>query len=208
MTPFDLRDGNGAPADAGGASAPREISRLQPPRLATANDIRELVQYLKRRPHGVNVHDVPQPIRKRIFFPAKVASYEFWELVEVRHDRVTLTRLGWEFARSLDPEARAYRELLTSTPFYRGGLGWIRRERIDVVTQDELASYWRREFDWNFLNSDDRDLGSAVVTFFHLCQAAEVGAMTIGKRGQPARLRVWREVLQHLIAREPDCALE
>jgi hypothetical protein len=187
MTLIETANGNGSHTDSDLYSAVREL----PPRLATANDIRELVQYLKRRPAGVNIHDVPQPIKKRIFFPAKIASYEFWGLVNVERDRIRLTPLGYDFARSLDPEARAYRELLDNTPFYRGALEWIQREHIDLVTQGEIADYWRKEFAWMFINSDEKNLGSAVVTFFQLCQAAEVGAMTIGKRGQPARLRVW-----------------
>jgi hypothetical protein len=196
------RDGHNSNSSARSSSLIRTANEFQlakPPRLATANDIRELVQYLKRRPAGVNIHDVPQPIKKRIFYPAKVASYEFWGLVIVNRDRVSLTAAGWEFARSLEPEAKVYRALLNSNSFYLGALEWVHRERIEVLTQDELAAFWQREFAWVFLDSEERELGSAVVTFFHLCQAAELGAMTIGKRGQPARLRIWRENLAQII---------
>jgi len=196
MTGNEQTNGNGSHLSPGVVTTRNEFRRAQPPRLATANDIRELVQYLKRRPSGVNIHDVPQPIKKRIFYPTKIMSYELWGLVTVNRDRVTLTAAGWEFARSLEPEANAYRDLLNSSSFYRGALAWIERERIEVLRQDELAGFWQREFAWALVDSDERELGSAVVTFFHLCQAAELGALTIGKRGQPARLRVWRENLQ------------
>ncbi len=46
------------------------------PTLTTANDVRELVQYLKKRPDGVIVSEVAQPIKKRIFYPPKVSAYE------------------------------------------------------------------------------------------------------------------------------------
>ena len=194
MNGAEQPNGNGSLASSGIATV-EDFPLAKPPRLATANDIRELVQYLKRRPEGLNLHDVPQPIKKRIFYPAKIASYEFWGLVSVKRDRITLTELGWQFARRLEPEAEAYRDLLLNTSFYRGALEWVQHERIDLLTQDELAAFWQREFAWVFVNSDERDLCGAVVSFFHLCQAAELGAMTMGKRGQPARLRVWREVL-------------
>lgn len=187
-------------------AATEEFHRVNPPRLATANDIRELVQYLKRRPDGANVQDVPQPIKKRIFYPAKIACYEFWGLVNVKRDRLTLTPLGWQFAHSLEPEARAYRDLLNSASFYRGALEWIQSEHIDVLTQDELACYWQKEFAWAFVNSDEKEIAGTIVTFFHLCQAAELGAMTIGKRGQPARLRVWREGLLQALYADPTLA--
>ncbi|HJZ82937.1 MAG TPA: hypothetical protein VKD91_21400 [Pyrinomonadaceae bacterium] len=143
---------------------------------------------------------MPQPIKKRIFYPPKIASYEFWGLITFKRDRLVLTPLGWEFARSLEPEANAYRELLNSTSFYRATVEWIEREHIEVLNQNELAAYWQNEFAWVFVDSDEKDLASAIVTFFHLCQAAELGAMTIGKRGQPARLRVWHETLAQALA--------
>ena len=195
MTLIQDTQSNGSPSIAGHLPAINKTHASEPPRLATANDVRELVQYLKRRPEGVNIHDVPQPIKKRIYYPTKTASYEYWGLITVKRDRVTLTTLGWEFARSLEPEAKAYRELINATSFYRAALEWIKSERFDVVKQDELANYWQKEFAWVFLNSSANDLTRSVVTFFHLCQAAELGAMTIGKRGLPARMRFWPESL-------------
>ncbi|PWT92330.1 MAG: hypothetical protein C5B55_06595 [Blastocatellia bacterium] len=166
-----------------------------PPRLATANDIRELVQFLKRRPHGVSTHEIPQPLKKRVFHPTKIECYQFWGLVSVNRGRLVLTHLGWQFAHSLDPEARAYRELLESVSIYRAAVEWIEREHLDVLTQDELGSYWREECPWAFVKSAEEDLTAAVITFFHICQAAELGTMTLGKRGQPGRLLIWHEVL-------------
>ena len=90
--------------------APDDMQLMKPPRLATANDVRELVQYLKRFPDGINLYDVPQPTKKRVFYPTKIAAYESGALVNVRRNRIALTPLGWKFARSLEPEAGAYRD--------------------------------------------------------------------------------------------------
>src|ERR1700694_1871575 len=119
------------PATAGDEAA--LIRKL--PTLATANDVRELVQYLKRRPDGINLCDVPQPIKKRTFCPQKIAAYESWGLLNRKGDRLSLTPLCWEFARSLEPEARAYRDLLKGSVLCRAALEWIQRERIELVTK-------------------------------------------------------------------------
>jgi hypothetical protein len=108
-----------------------------------------------------------------------------------------LTPVGWEFARSLDPEAVMYRLLLCRTPLYRACLGWLYGEATDVVNQDEVISYWRAHHPEGLGPERNDDRGHAV-SFFHLCQAAELGTMTIGKRGQPARLRLLREELHAL----------
>ncbi|MBA3715956.1 MAG: nucleotide-binding protein [Pyrinomonadaceae bacterium] len=68
-----------------------------------------------------------------------------------------------------------------------------------VITHDEVVKYWQ-EHHSNALNGNDtKSVEGNVVCFFHLCQAAELGTMTIGKRGQPARLRVLHDELCKLI---------
>lgn len=165
------------------------------PRLATANDIREVVQYLKQRPGGVNIHDVVQPIKKRVFYPAKIAAYELWGLVARTGDHLALAPLGWEFAKHLEPESQAYRALLWRTPCYRDALERINGESLSVVIRNDLGRYWRPSILEDPTDSQEKDFEGSVVSFFHLCQAAELGTMTIGKRGHPARLRVWRDAL-------------
>ena len=176
-----------------------EMKAKNLPTLATANDVREVVQYLKQRPDGVNICDVVQPIKKRIFYPPKVAAYEFWGLVTRTGERLKLTPLGWDFARSLEPEAQAYRMLLDNAMLYIAALRWIQDQRLDLVNKDDLESFWQSHFPELFADTEPKEVGGIVVSFFHLCQAAELGTMTIGKRGQPARLRIWRDaLLQHL----------
>src|SRR6266576_3970700 len=150
MTPIEQPNGNYSPTVVEAPCVSGDMHMMRPPRLATANDVRELVQYLKRNHEGVNLHDVPQPIKKRIFYPAKIAAYESWGLVNVRRDRIALTRLGWDFARSLEPEAEAYRDLIKNTALYRDALDWIQREEIELLTQNDLSSYWREICAWTF----------------------------------------------------------
>lgn len=183
------------------ANEQEELKAKTLPTMATANDVREVVQYLKQRPEGVNSCDVVQPIKKRIFYPAKVAAYELWGLVTRTGERVKLTSLGWEFAKSLEPEARAYRALIERTKLYREALQWVHDQGLDLITTNDIASYWQARFSAVFGDDQDADLGKTVVSFFHLCQAAELGTMTIGKRGQPARLRVWRAALLEYVDR-------
>src|SRR6266403_967466 len=71
----------------GSAAATEGVELKKLPTLATANDVRELVQYLKRRPEGINLFDVPQPSKKRTFCKPKIAAYESWGLVEKKGDR-------------------------------------------------------------------------------------------------------------------------
>jgi hypothetical protein len=170
------------------------------PVLATPGDLREAVQYLKRKPTGVSVVEALADARRRVFEPRKVAAYEAWGVVARRGERLLLTRRGREFARTLEPETRAYRALLDSNPLYRAALAWIRRQGLDLVTYSDVAAYLKEEFGPLLASAGPKAAEEGVVCFFHLCQAAELGTLTIGKRGQPARMRVEREGLDEYAA--------
>ena len=176
-------------ADDDGAAA-----RFALPTLATAGDVREVVQYLKKKPDGVSVLEAVEDVRRRVFEPRKVAAYEMWGLVERRHGRLLLTPLGREFARQLEPESAAYRALLRRTEAYHAALLWMRRQHADIVTHADVSAFWQHLFGAPPEAHARAGEGHAVC-FFHLCQAAQLGAVTVGKRGQPARLRIDREEL-------------
>ena len=171
------------------------------PVLATPADLREAVQYLKRKPTGVSMVEALADARRRVFEPRKVAAYEAWGVIARRGERLLLTRRGREFARTLEPETRAYRALLDSNPLYRKALAWIHRQGLDLVTYADVAAYLEEEFGALPPALDPKGAEEGVICFFHLCQAAELGTLTIGKRGQPARMRVEREGLDEYVGR-------
>ena len=170
------------------------------PVLATPVDLREAVQYLRRKPTGVSVVEALADAKRRVFDPRKVAAYEAWGLVARRGNRLFLTRRGREFARTLEPETRAYRALLESNPLYRAALEWVQRQGLDLVTYGDVAGYLEEEFGPLMDAAGQKGAEEGVVCFFHLCQAAGLGTLTIGKRGQPARMRVEREGLEEYVA--------
>jgi hypothetical protein len=170
------------------------------PVLATPGDLREAVQYLKRKPTGVSLVEALADAKRRVFEPRKVAAYEAWGVVARRGERLSLTRRGREFARTLEPETRAYRALLDSNPLYRAALAWIDRQGLELVTYSDVAAYLKEEFGPLLASAGPKGAEEGVVCFFHLCQAAELGTLTIGKRGQPARMRVEREGLEEYVA--------
>lgn len=190
---------------------PRALRLLTPPEdeqqaaalpvLATPGDLREAVQYLKRKPTGVSVVEALSDAKRRVFEPRKVAAYEAWGVVARRGERLLLTRRGREIARTLEPETHAYRALLDANPLYRAALAWIQRQGLDLVTYADVASYLKEEFGPLLAAAGPKGAEEGVICFFHLCQAAELGTLTIGKRGQPARMRVEREGLDEYVER-------
>lgn len=172
-----------------------EIARDLPvtslPILATANDARELVRFLKKRPNGVTVVEAMNAEPRRIFDARKIAAYEFWGIIRRENERLNLTEIGQELADALDPECRMYRDILNAVQAYRIALKSIHDEGLDIATHLDVLRCWSElKTLTGFDRGNQLDLEAAVVCFFSLCHAAELGTSTVGKRGQPARLRV------------------
>lgn len=190
-----------------GASTPlREIAPRPPatqaqtlPMMATAGDVRELVRLLKKRASGMTLVAAMNSEQKRIFDPRKIAAYEFWGVISRDGERLRLTKLGAEIARQLEPEAHVYRTLLDTINCYRSVLEWVFRQGLELVTHTDVAAYWQEHYPQAVAEHDEKMTEASVVCFFHLCQAAELGTMTIGKRGQPARLHVEHKELSRYI---------
>ncbi len=164
------------------------------PVLASAADVREVVRLLRKRAAGLTIIEGMDASR-RIFDARKIAAYEYWGLVRRTGDRLSLSALGWEFAGKLESEARLYRALLDRTLAYRSALNWVFGQNLEIVTDTDVAAYWLEHPAEVFLTGNQKTIEASVTCFFHLCQEAELGMATVGKRGQPTRLRVDREEL-------------
>src|SRR6476620_12471109 len=72
------------------------------PILTTASDIRELIQYLKRRPAGLIATEELDRPKKRLFDDNKLAAYEFLGITIREGKLLKLSTLGWNFAQRME----------------------------------------------------------------------------------------------------------
>ena len=166
------------------------------PMSATPNDLRDVVRFLKQRPEGISIVEALGEVKKRLLDASRIATYERWGIILRQGNWLKLSPLGWEFSSKLALEADLFRRILDQLEPYRAMLAHACNQRISLITHDDVVKYWRvhhpNSLDWQ----SPKTVESAVVSFLHLCQSAELGTLTIGKRGQPARLSVAFDELQ------------
>ena len=174
------------------------------PVLATATDVREVIRFLKHHPEGITAVQATDAFRKRIFDARKVSAYEFWKIILRSGDRLKLTPLGWELATCLTPEARVYRTMLGNTAPYHEGLEWIQEQELELVTHLDIGEFWRARHSHALQGDSEEQLEAHAASFFHICHEAEVGTLTVGRKGQPTRLHINPEELDsYLTGLEP-----
>lgn len=166
------------------------------PVLATAADVREVIRFLKHHPEGITAVQAMDAFRKRIFDARKVSAYEFWKIIARSGDRLKLTPLGWELAKCLNPEAKVYRSVLSNTAPYHEGLEWIQEQELELVTHLDIGEFWREHHSEVLQGDSEEQLEAHAASFFHICHAAEVGTLTVGRKGQPTRLHIYADELE------------
>jgi hypothetical protein len=177
------------------------------PVLATATDVREAIRFLKHHPEGITTAQAMDAFRKRIFDARKVSAYEFWKILLRNGERLKLTPLGWELAQCLNPEAEIYRTVLNNTPAYHTGLEWIHEQDLELVTHLDIGEFWRAHHPHVLQSDTEEQLEAYAASFFNICHAAEVGTLTVGRKGQPTRLHIYAHELDaYLNGRPPVVA--
>jgi hypothetical protein len=169
------------------------------PGLATVNDIREAVQFLTRHAEGVTIIQTLDSLQKRIFDPRKVEAYDSWGIIVRSRDRIRLSDLGWELARSRAEETQFFRKLLTQNRTYLATLEWIHQQGLRVISYVELGSFWKASGLASVQFSDDKQIESSAGSFLQLCHAADLGIVLVGRKGQPTRLHIHSEQLSAVV---------
>ena len=174
------------------------------PVLTTAEDVRDLVNYLKTKPTGATIAEAKAAIKKSVLDGRKFTAYTLWGFVTKEGERIKLTPRGWDYARKPDSEEEIYRRVIDSIPPYKSVLEWAFHQKIEAITNVDVAAHWH-EHHKEVLGTDNEDtIKNTAVCFFHIAQAAGLGTLIIGRRGQTTRLDVDREQLQQFIEAGPS----
>jgi hypothetical protein len=174
------------------------------PILTTAEDVTDLVAYLKTKPTGASLAEAKAAIKKSVLDPRKFTAYTLWGFVNKEGERIKLTERGWDFARKPAAQQEIYRRVIDSIPPYKSVLEWAFHQKIDEITNVDVAAHWH-EHHKEALGTDNEDtIKNNAVCFFHLAQAAGLGKLIIGRRGQTTRLELDREQLKQYIEAGPS----
>jgi len=174
------------------------------PVLTTADDVREIVKYLKNKPTGATVGEAKAALKRQILDPRKMSAYQLWGIISRDGDRLKLTKRGWELARTPESEAKVFREIIDSIPAYRSVLEWIHHQNLETVTNVDVGAHWHEHHKDALGTDNENTIKDNAVCFFHLCGGAGLGKLTIGRKGQPTRLSVDRAKLREYIEAGPS----
>jgi predicted nucleotide-binding protein len=89
-------------------------------------------------------------------------------------------------------------------PAYRSVLEWAFHQNLKALNTVDVASHWHEHHPDACGTGVDATLTMQAVSFFYLTQAAGLGKLYIGRRGQHTRLELNRDALQKFIESGPS----
>jgi hypothetical protein len=172
------------------------------PTRTTAEDVRRIVRYLKTKPTGAAVVEAKAALQE-VMDARKVAAYVFWDVVTKDGEKIKLSSRGWEFARKPDSETHFFLTIIDSIVPYRSVLEWAHHQNLDSISNADVGAHWHEHHSEALGTENETTIKDSAVCFFHLCQAASLGTLNFGRKGQPTRLVLDRDVLQKHIEEGP-----
>ncbi|MHC4170748.1 MAG: TIR domain-containing protein [Planctomycetota bacterium] len=170
------------------------------PTMVTIEDVSDLVAYLKTKPTGTTSADVRKVIRKQVLDHRKKPIYQAWDIVRKEGENLKLGDRGWRLARNSRPRHLVYQEIVKSYHSYLAALKWVFYQGLEGITSVDVGTYWQEHHSAEAGNSE-KTLKEQAVSFFRLCEASNLGNLTIGRRGQPTRLSINKDGLELFINR-------
>ena len=171
------------------------------PLKTTADDVREIVRYLKTKPTGATVPEAKATVPSKVLDARKVAAYHAWGITTRDNGRLKLTDRGWVMARDAERERDVLREVLDGSREYRSVLEWINHQQMSSVTTVDVAAHWHEHHKEAVEDATDNTLREYAVCFFNIAEAAGFGKITVGRGGRPTRLDVeLSELASHISA--------
>ena len=170
------------------------------PTMVTIEDVSDLVAYLKTKPTGTTSADIEKVIRKQVLDHRKKPVYQAWDIVRREGENLKLGDRGWRLARDSRPKHLVYQEIVKSYHSYLAALKWVCYQGLEGITSVDVGTYWQQHHSAE-AGSSEKTLKEQAVSFFRLCEASNLGNLTIGRRGQPTRLSINKDELELFIDR-------
>ena len=166
---------------------------MQLPMRTTVEDIDAVCNYLMAKPIGASLAEARAVLDKRYLISPKVNALKFWGLIEDDGNRIKVTALGRQAVRNSGAtRSDALSEVIRQVAPYNTLMERIDQSGDITVSASEVGAYWHEHFSGE-VSGQEGTLNAQVICFFHLAQAADLGILTIGRRGQRTRFDFDRE---------------
>ncbi len=157
------------------------------PIRTTVADIEAICGYLATKPTGATRAEAKAVLDNKVLDGRKLAALKLWGLIEDNGDKMRVTERGRRVAKDKGAHrALSCLEAVENVKPYKALIERIVHRGEFTITATDVAAHWHQHFKSDVSDSD-KILNDQAVCFFQLAEGADLGTLTIGRRGQPTR---------------------
>lgn len=157
------------------------------PIRTTLDDIQAVCAYLATKPIGATLAEAKVVVDKKRLDGRKINALKFWGLIEDDENKMKLTNLGRKCVKdSCAHRSEVLRKVVRQVPPYLGIVERAAHRHEETISATDVAAHWHEHFRSDVSDSE-KTLNDQAVCFFQIAQGADLGTITIGRKGMPTR---------------------
>lgn len=162
-------------------------------------DIGAVCSYLATKPTGATFAEAKAVVNKKHLDPRKLTALKFWGLIEEDGNKIRITEQG-RLAVKNDgaQQSEVLLNVLRQIPPYAAVIEKAVHQHEETTTATEVAAHWHDNFK-DQVSQSDNTLNAQAVCFFHIAEGADLGSLTIGRKGKPTRFDFAPEAIRAFV---------
>ncbi len=153
----------------------------------TPDDISAVCGYLVTKPTGARLAEAKAIVEKKHLERRKLTALKSWGLVEDDGNKMKISGQGRQYVKDSGAHSNeVLRMVIRQVGPYLAVVERVVHRREDSIDSNEVAAHWHEHFRDEASDSEGV-LNEQVLCFFHIAQGADLGRLTIGRRGMPTR---------------------
>ena len=158
------------------------------PIRTTTEDIDAVCAYLATKPTGATLAEARAVVDKKRLDGRKLTALKFWGLVEdTADDKMKITDQGRRCIRDSGAnKSEVLREVIRRIAPYTAMVERAVHGSEETFAATDVAAQWHEHFKGE-VSENEKILNDQAICFFQIAQGADLGVLTIGRRGMPTR---------------------
>ena len=157
------------------------------PTRATLDDIEAICGYLITKPIGATLVETKAVLDQKHLDYRKLNAMKFWGLVEEYENKLKITDLGRQIARNQGVDrSKVLLDIIRNVQPYQALIERVVHRQEKSITATEIAAHWHEHFKGDVSDSE-QILNDQTICFLQIAQGADLGELTIGRRGLATR---------------------
>ena len=157
------------------------------PIRTTVDDIHAVCVYLVTKPTGATLKEAKAVVDKKVLDGRKLVALKFWGLIEDDGSKLKITDQGRQYVKDGgSSRSEVLSEVVRRVEPYKAIVERAALREEGPIGATDVAAHWHEHFR-NEVSDSDKILNDQAVCFFQIAQGADLGTLTIGRKGMPTR---------------------